>query len=712
MHSRSRMVLAGLLAAILAACLFPSAIPKSGDQCVRCHGNYRQYLDIVEGNPDNRIPSSIDSSQVLNVTVVIKNECNAGKYNTISSIWASLVSVNGLFRTLGNPVSLGSLNPGQTRLATWQIEPVASGQDILRITVQGLNTHESCHYTDSYSPDPFIMVGVAAADAPPSISFVDPTPGLRATGGSGLNVGWNIMDEDRASCLVGLYYSTDGFAGTNNTIATLLPPDRPYNWTLPTIDSPAILLKAIVVDSKGNRNETTMPGPFSVDSTPPAILSVEPPEGNVNVSDAALIIVRFSEPVDTRSVEAAFGMRPDPGGISWNWDPDMSTLIVTHAPFLPGTRYSCSLSPGAMDRSVPGNPERGGLNWSFFTSDTFIPIPSIRLLSPHTEDRFYPGQTILVNWTATGGVGTLWVNISLSSNGTQGPFSTVEAGLSNDGSYGFMAPDVVSDRCTLAVSVVDGNGTESTAYSGLFSISPPLAIEALFPPGGMTFLANRSIDISWNATGGHRAVSVKILFQQDPDSGSRTVASMLPRTGNYRWTVPSVDTVSARLFVNATDEWNGSVEKTSLPFTIMSVDPDLPPPPAPPPDRPPVVMFNVRENTVQAKKNVTFDASGSFDPEHDRLYFVWDFGDGSGLENTTVPVVYHMFAEKGRYDVRLTVGDTMDESDQTVEIEVGGPPSTPPDRSQERMLLVLGILSVILGCAGTAWAALSRPGSG
>jgi hypothetical protein len=706
------MVMAGLLAAILAACLFPSAVPKSDDQCARCHGNYRQYLDIIEGDSENRIPSSIDNSQVLNVTVVIKNECNAAKYNTISSISASLVSVNGLFRTLANPVSLGSLNPGQTRLATWRIEPVASGQDILRITVQGLNTHESCHYADSYSPDPFITVGVAAANAPPSISIIDPAPGLRASGGLGLNVGWNIMDEDRASCLVDLYYSTDGFANNNTTIATRLPPDQPYNWTLPRIDSPNILLKAIVVDSKGNRNETTMPGPFSVDSTPPAILSVEPPEGTVNVSEAALIVVRFSEPVVTGSVEAAFGLRPDPGGTTWNWDPDRSTLIVTHAPFLPGTRYSCSLSPGSTDRSVPGNPERAGLNWSFFTSDTFIPIPSISISSPHIEDRFYQGQTIPVSWTATGGVGTLRVNISLSSNGTQGTFSTVEAGLANDGTFGFIAPDVVSDRCTLAVSVVDQNGTESIARTGLFSISQPIALEAVFPPGGMTFLANRSLDISWSATGGHRAVSVRILFQQDPDSGLRTAASMLPRTGNYRWTVPTVDSVSARLFVNATDEWNGSAERTSLPFTIMSVDPDLPLPPAPPPDRPPVVIFNIRENTVQAKKNVTFDASGSFDPELDRLYYVWDFGDGSGPENTTDPVVYHMFAEKGRYEVHLTVGDTRDQSDQTVELEVAGPPLAPPDRFQERMVLVLGISSVILGCVGTAWAALSRPGSG
>lgn len=52
---------------------------------------------------------------------------------------------------------------------------------------------------------------------------------------------------------------------------------------------------------------------------------------------------------------------------------------------------------------------------------------------------------------------------------------------------------------------------------------------------------------------------------------------------------------------------------------------------------------------------VTFDGSGSKDPDGDKLTYIWDFGDGSSDEGRTVT---HNYKKGGKYNVRLLVTDS------------------------------------------------------
>ncbi|MCI0528191.1 MAG: PKD domain-containing protein [Nitrospira sp.] len=65
---------------------------------------------------------------------------------------------------------------------------------------------------------------------------------------------------------------------------------------------------------------------------------------------------------------------------------------------------------------------------------------------------------------------------------------------------------------------------------------------------------------------------------------------------------------------------------------------------------------------------VTFDGSGSFDPDNDPLTFLWDFEDGASATGT---IVSHSFSQPGTFTITLTVTDTAFLSDtQTVTITV------------------------------------------
>jgi len=71
-------------------------------------------------------------------------------------------------------------------------------------------------------------------------------------------------------------------------------------------------------------------------------------------------------------------------------------------------------------------------------------------------------------------------------------------------------------------------------------------------------------------------------------------------------------------------------------------------------NRPPVASFTESATIVSIGEFITFDASGSLDPDGSIVSYFWEFGDNT---NATGVVVSHAYAESGTYGVRLTVTD-------------------------------------------------------
>jgi len=70
------------------------------------------------------------------------------------------------------------------------------------------------------------------------------------------------------------------------------------------------------------------------------------------------------------------------------------------------------------------------------------------------------------------------------------------------------------------------------------------------------------------------------------------------------------------------------------------------------PNEEPVAQFYAPDKGKK-NKDVTFDASASYDPDGEIVKYQWLFGDGSAAEGK---IVQHRFA-KGKYSVKLTVTD-------------------------------------------------------
>ena len=88
---------------------------------------------------------------------------------------------------------------------------------------------------------------------------------------------------------------------------------------------------------------------------------------------------------------------------------------------------------------------------------------------------------------------------------------------------------------------------------------------------------------------------------------------------------------------------------------------------------PPTAAFTFAPPTPDTGQVVSFDATGSDDPDGSIILYEWDFGDGS--PKATGMAVTHAFQEAGVYPVQLKVTDNDGEFDvmtQAVPIQVGG----------------------------------------
>ena len=123
---------------------------------------------------------------------------------------------------------------------------------------------------------------------------------------------------------------------------------------------------------------------------------------------------------------------------------------------------------------------------------------------------------------------------------------------------------------------------------------------------------------------------------------------------------------------NATDE-NGNVMLENYSFTFKTVTSSGGNPPSPPPTNNPPVANAGDSHNGNVGEAITFDGTGSSDPDGDTLIYTWDFGDGTS-GNGSQPT--HVYTTAGTYTATLTVSDgsLTDTDTSTVTIE-----SLPPE---------------------------------
>lgn len=136
-------------------------------------------------------------------------------------------------------------------------------------------------------------------------------------------------------------------------------------------------------------------------------------------------------------------------------------------------------------------------------------------------------------------------------------------------------------------------------------------------------------------------------------------SDILPMTGYqclWYWTSTEHGALEAYAFFISYDGlWlNEKFPKTET-FCVTAVRGKSPPPPV----LPPVANFTESAHSVFAGQSVSFDPSGSYDPDGTIVLYEWDF-DGDGIydySSTSPEVVSFTYEEEGTYTVTLRVTD-------------------------------------------------------
>lgn len=115
-------------------------------------------------------------------------------------------------------------------------------------------------------------------------------------------------------------------------------------------------------------------------------------------------------------------------------------------------------------------------------------------------------------------------------------------------------------------------------------------------------------------------------------------------------------------------------------------------------NRPPEVSATATPSFGPAPLQVTFDASGSTDPDNDDLTFEWQFGDGSAPG--AGPTVVHTYLNAGTFMANVIVRDGTHEVTKPIRVDPGNTPPTPAILSPSPDLkFVVGQQIVLVGVA-------------
>jgi alpha-amylase len=214
----------------------------------------------------------------------------------------------------------------------------------------------------------------------------------------------------------------------------------------------------------------------------PVVVSQSPSHAATNVSIAASVVLHFSKPMNTNSVEAAFSVTPatcvcintgsltvcsaqaspstPPIAGSFTWDALQDTMTFTSSGgWSPSTTNLVHLGTNAMD-SVSGNILYGAFDTYFVTSTNAVADltpPTVAISSP-TNGSTVVG-TISISGTASDNVAVANVQISIDS----GAFFTVSGTTS--WSFSLNTQNMLNGLHTIYARATDTSGNVSTTPS-------------------------------------------------------------------------------------------------------------------------------------------------------------------------------------------------------------------------------------------------------
>jgi len=463
--------------------------------------------------------------------------------------------------------------PGETWSVNVSEHATVSAGSVVGVTLYHLPS-QSKRYTEEWLVEENGTATATPTPTPgsdttaPAVTVDSPNGGETRQGGSTTTIKWTASDGDSGVDSIDVEYSIDG-GSTWNTVVTGTANDGSEPWSVPTINSTNVLIRVMATDNAGNTANDTSDATFTVDSDDPTVESVSP---------------NSSTPTETQSGEDVT--------VSWNTTDatagvanvtvsiqNASTTIANTTETTANGSTNLTVPAGTADGnySVGVEPvDQVGNNRSVESPDAVVvdgTSPAVTVDAPNGGETFRGGETTTIEWNASSGDYTIdSIDIEYSTDGGS-TWSNVTIDTADDGSYTWTVPNNDTSNAEVRIIATDSEGNTGTDTSDdTFDIdSTPPSVTVDEPNGRETFRTGETAIIEWTATDTVTGVdSVDIAYSTDDGASWKSIATDLPNSGSYDWTVPAADSTDVLVRVTATDGVSNSRNDASdSTFTVI-----------------------------------------------------------------------------------------------------------------------------------------------
>jgi uncharacterized repeat protein (TIGR02543 family) len=419
----------------------------------------------------------------------------------------------------------------------------------------------------------------------PIATLTSPVGGETWKAGSVHAITWTATDNVGVTS-VDLAYSTDGGATYPNAIATGLSNSGTYNWTVPNVPGAQNRVIVTAHDAANLAGLSTSAGNFTIDRwtivASAGANGTITPSGTLQQADGTSRTFTIAASANYHIADVLV----DGVSVGAVASYPFTAIHANHtiaASFAIDTR-TITASAGAGGSITPSGTVtvNYGANQSFaiaadggyHVSDVLVNGASVGAVTAYAFTGVTANQTIAASFTQDAAFTITTAAVGGGSVAKSPNLATYTAGqsvqLSASANPGFAFTGWSGDT-TGVMTPITVTVTRSLSYTATFADTALPVIALLSPQGNDAWVYGSTQPVTWSASDNVGVASVTIEYSTSGEGGPwLPVASGLPNTGSYDWTVPAPATPTAVVRVTALDAaGNSSVDTSTTVFAIL-----------------------------------------------------------------------------------------------------------------------------------------------